>query len=137
MSVRSSVRQSVSPSVRNAIGEMWFSRLLFKIDGWNFLSKFPSLWSIMNHKTPIKHKNRLVGRACLIFSLKCFCVCALLLVPVEVLWQTDPDLNLIFAKLICFMHQWVTTILAGIKESGKTLEHGVSLEFNCKWPGIR
>ena len=36
------------PFAKHELGETWFSRLLFKIEGWIFLSTLPSLWSIIN-----------------------------------------------------------------------------------------
>ena len=44
---------SISLSVKNEVGKTWFSRLLFKIPGLNFLTIFPSLRSSINFKTSI------------------------------------------------------------------------------------
>ncbi len=39
----------VCPSV--SMTEIWFSKLLFKIEDWNFLSTFPSIWRMIYYKT--------------------------------------------------------------------------------------
>ena len=41
---------SKCPYVWNVLGKMLFSRLLYKIDGWNFLSTFSLIWSIIKYK---------------------------------------------------------------------------------------
>ena len=45
------IRPSVRTFVRHEVKETWFSQLLFKIEGWNFLT-FPTLLSISNNHIP-------------------------------------------------------------------------------------
>ena len=69
---------SKCPYVRNVLGKMLFSRLLYKIDGWNFLSTILLIWSIIKYKASMVVR-LLSGRflATFIFSQPYISVCVL------------------------------------------------------------
>ena len=58
-------------SVGHEVGVTWFSRLLFKIQGWNFLSPFPTLLSTINYKASMVVKLLFIrGNVCLFSKTK-------------------------------------------------------------------